>query len=93
MKTVSVEGFISLNTNDWAGENAYSFNRFEMRGDGYVNVMPYTFEFTLPEGFDPRAELVEALKADKVKLMAEFQNRVTEIERKISELTAIEYAS
>jgi len=87
-----IEGFISLGLNDWEGKEAYSFTVFKYQTQDRVLVMPHTLEFELPDDFDPRGKQVELLKAEKIKLMADFQARVTEIERKISELQCLEMA-
>ena len=93
MKTVSVKGFISLGIADWDGKDAYTFTTFKYEGAERVLVMPYTLEFELPDGFDPRGAQVEMLKAEKKKAMADFQALVTSIDRKISELTALEHTA
>ena len=93
MKTVSVKGFISYNTNEWAGKERFSFDSFKMETGGYVNVGPYTVEIQVPDYFDPRGKQVEQLQAEKKKAMADFQALVTSIDRKISELTALEHTA
>jgi len=91
MKT-QIKGFINYRKNEFSGEDQFAFHSCEMNEYGYVTVMPFALEVGIPDDFDPRAGMVEALKAEKIKLMADFQNRVTEIERKISELTCLEAA-
>ncbi|MFA5900465.1 MAG: hypothetical protein WC829_15305 [Hyphomicrobium sp.] len=92
MKT-TINGFVHLRTSSWSEPNDYVLTRikFENNND-YLFVAEGVMTFTIPAGFDPRAHEVEVLKAEKIKLMADFQNRVTEIERKISELTCLEAA-
>jgi hypothetical protein len=91
MKT-QIKGFINYRKNDYDGKDNYAFHGCEMSEYGYVTVMPFALEVDIPESFDPRAKQVELLNKEKIKLMADFQNRVTEIERKISELTCLEAA-
>ena len=86
-----ITGFISYKK-DWRGNYAYHFHGVEMTEYGYITVMPHSFEVDIPDDFDPRGKQVEQLQAEKKKAMADFQNRVTEIERKISELTCLEMA-
>lgn len=87
MKT-TITGFISYRENVGGGDE-YKFFPFEMGTAGYVTVMPLSIEVDIPDSFDPRAEKVKALQAEKIKLMADFQARCTQIEREISELTAL----
>lgn len=56
-----------------------------------VAIREVTISFEIPADFDPRAGLVAGLEATKKALHAEFAKRVTEIDRQISELQAIEF--
>jgi hypothetical protein len=86
-----IEGFI-LYKKDYSHKTGFLFAGCEMNEYGYITVMPHAFEIDIPDDFDPRGKQVEMLKAEKQKAMADFQNRVTEIERKISELQCLEMA-
>jgi hypothetical protein len=90
MKT-TITGFINHKDTSLTGCKPFSFHMSEMREYGYVTVMPYSIEVEIPDDFDPRPKQVEYLTAQKKELMAAFHLRVTEIERKISELSAITY--
>ena len=79
MRTVLVEGFISYNTNSWDGDEKFSFESFKMDTGGYVNVGPYTVEIQVPDNYDPRAQQVKQLEAEKQKMLE--QKRLEEIER------------
>jgi len=86
-----INGFVHLRTSLWSKPDDYVLTSIKFEGDkDYLFVAEGIFTFTIPDSFDPRAIKVEALKAEKIKLMADFQNRVTEIERKISELQCLE---
>ena len=63
----------------------------ETNSDGRVFVKEHTTEIEVPDDFDPRPQQVAALEAEKQKARAEFQARVTEIDRKIQSLLAIEH--
>lgn len=65
--------------------NQFIFSSCSLDSEGFVTVMPLDIEVEIPIDFDPRAKQVEQLKKD----IADFQNRITENLRKISELTAI----
>jgi hypothetical protein len=50
-------------------------------------------EIEVPDNYDPRAQKIEALQAHKLKVMADYQKTVTEINARISKLQAIECAA
>jgi hypothetical protein len=50
-------------------------------------------EIEIPDNYDPRAQKIEALQAHKLKIMADYQKTVTEINARISKLQAIECAA
>ena len=61
--------------------------------DGRVFVTEHTTTVEVPDDFDPRPQQVSALEAEKQKARAEFQKRITEIDRQIQSLMAIEGAA
>ena len=63
----------------------------ETNNDGRVFVKEHTTEIEVPDDFDPRPQQVAALIAEKQKARAEFLARVTEIDRQIQSLLAIEH--
>jgi hypothetical protein len=87
---VTITGFINFKSKDWEGGNDFHFHSCKLPDCGYVAVMPHTIEVDIPDDFDPRGQQVELLKAEKNRIMGEFQARVTAIERQISELMSIE---
>jgi len=48
-------------------------------------------EIEVPDDYDPRAQKIAALEKHKLKVMADYQKTVTEINERISKLQAIEY--
>jgi len=56
-------------------------------------VGPREVEVDIPEDYDPRAQQIAALEKHKQKVMADFQNTITEINAQISNLQALEYAA
>jgi len=88
MKTF-IKGVIEYRPATYQGECEFSFHICALESLGYIKVMDHVIEIDIPSNFDPRGIQVEMLKTEKIKLMADFQKRCTEIERKISELTAI----
>lgn len=92
MKTVTINGFITYEK-DFNDKDRFSFFPFTMEQSGYITVMPHSFEVDIPDDFDPRGKQVEQLQAEKQKAMADFQALVVSIDRKISELTALEFVA
>jgi len=50
-------------------------------------------EIEVPDNYDPRAQKIAALEKKKQQVMADFQNTITEINAKISNLQALEYTA
>jgi len=74
------------------------FDGFKLRAsswssmlDGEFHITKATVVFTVPADFDPVAPMVSALEAEKAKLTAEFTAKVRDINRRLSELQAIEF--
>ena len=55
-------------------------------------VGPQEIEIEVPDDYDPRAQQIAALEAQKNRVMAEYQKTVTEITERISRLQAIEHS-
>ena len=60
---------------------------------GLVFVTEHTTTVEVPDDFDPRPQQIAALEAAKQKARAEFQARITELDRQIQSLLAIEGAT
>ena len=60
---------------------------------GRIFVKEHLTTVEVPDDFDPRPQQVAALEAAKQKARAEFQARITEIDRQIQSLMAIEVAA
>ena len=88
---VTIKGFINYRNDGWREGYDYRFHQCDMSEHGYVTVMPHEIEVEVPDDFDPRQQQVAALEAEKQKARADFQRRVTEIDRQIQSLLAIEH--
>jgi hypothetical protein len=60
-------------------------------GGDYIPAGTATLTIESPDNFDPRGGAVELLNERKKEIMAEFQARMNEIDKQISQYTAIEY--
>jgi hypothetical protein len=56
----------------------------------YVLVVPHTVEAEVPDDFDPRPGMVEALHQQRKEAERAFADRVMEIDRQINNLLSIE---
>ena len=88
---VTIKGFINYKKDGWREGNDYHFYKYDMSEHGYVTVMPHEIEVEIPDDFDPRPHQVAAFIAEKQKARADFLKRVTEIDRQIQSLLAIEH--
>lgn len=90
-KTITIKGGVYLDSRDSHTEGGrFVFFTGEAKSwDAYVLVTPHELVFDIPDGFDPRGDLVKALEEQKRKLQAEFTARVTEINAQIGKLLAI----
>jgi hypothetical protein len=61
--------------------------------DHMTFVCEQEIEIEIPDNYDPRAQKIAVLQAQKQKVMADYQKTVTEINARISKLQAIECAS
>ena len=90
---IEIKGFIVYGCYEHEaryGEKPYfTFREYEP-GDSFVVVREETLSFDVPDKFDPRPKMVERLEAEKKRIEAEFQARVTQINAQIQSLLAIE---
>lgn len=100
MTTISIPGFIHAKPAEtWEGYmhdiidgHRMDFSICEDRSEyGWVLVCPYTMTFELPEGWDPRAQQIEALQKEKERLQKMFSESVMKINQQIANLQALEY--
>ena len=96
-KTIQIHGYIVHDAHRAKLPSIYpapwEFRHFEPSPDSEnVAVQPHTITVEIPADFDPRPGMVKALEAKKDKARAEFAALVTQIDRQINELTAIECA-
>ena len=70
----------------WASDTLHKSEHFR----DLVLVGPHDLVTDIPDSFDPRQELANNLKAEKKRLQAEFNRRVTEIDHQIQTYLAIE---
>lgn len=76
---------------DFDGNVEFKMHRWEHHDGTFGEyVGPVTVEAEVPDTFDMRAAKLKAKQEELTKVRAEFTKRITEIQRQINELTALE---
>ena len=94
----TINGHVYWHHTKYMAEPEIVFERYDRRGwdaesqDGHVHIAEHSFEFDVPDNFDPRPGLIAGLEAQKQMIRAEFAAKVLEIDKQISQLLAIENA-
>ena len=88
MKT-TITGYIVATQYSWESKPSFTFQWYEPKQKDTVVVCPHSFDFEVPDNFDIRIGMVANLERERQKLREELGMRITEIEKQISELTAI----
>ena len=77
----------------WETEGEFVPFAYQHDSDHYTFVCEQEIEMDVPDNYDPRAQQIAALEAQKTKAMADYQKSVTEINDRISKLQALEYTA
>lgn len=94
MAKAIIEGFLFLYTpQSTKAKPVYTFHESDISGDSFIKVRELTLEAEIPDDFDPRPIQIEALKAKKTEMEGKFYAATSEIDRRISQLQAIEYVT
>ena len=76
----------------WDSTPAYTVINGKLDDTDYrTYICSQEVELEIPDDYDPRAQKIAALREQQTKAAADYQKTVTEIQRRISELQAIEY--
>ena len=86
---VTITGYIVATQYSWESKPSFTFQWYEPEQKDTVVVRAHSFEVDVPDNFDVRPGLVANLERERQKLREEFGLRIVEIEKQISELTAI----
>lgn len=91
---MKVKTTIHIHHQQYSWEDTPTYTVFSVKLDdneGRTYVGAQEIEIEIPDDYDPRAQKIAALEKHKQKVIADYQKTVTEINRRISELQAIEY--
>jgi hypothetical protein len=86
----TINTFVHYERN-YKNEIVLSAYPFSMASTGKVLIGEQTIEVSVPDDFDPVAEEIKLLKAEREKLEAETRKRITRIDDEIAKRLAIGY--
>ena len=91
-KTVTLKGFVHVR-DDYTGTPTYTIFGTDMSSNKWAGLCcgPASFEYTIPDTFNPVAAESAALKARRRELADEFSRAVADINERLSKLQAIGY--
>jgi len=79
---------------DWENEGTYQMYSFKASDDDTLTfVCEQHIEIEVPDNYDPTAQQIAALEAQKARAMSDFNNTVMDINTRISKLSALEYTA
>lgn len=96
-KQITVKQYVYWQKCKYAGHEKFGATEYDFRllreehRDGMVFVKEIQTTFEVPDDFNPVPQQIADLEAIKTKASAEFYARVTEIDRQIQSLLAIEH--
>ena len=94
MMKIKTTIYIFYTQYSWEEKGNYEVLSFKTANtEDRTYVCEQEIEIEVPDNYDPRAQKVAALQARKLKIMADYQKTVTEINARISELQALECAA
>ena len=94
MKTITIPMFVYFQKYSWEAEGKYEAYSFKAPDTEHLSfVGQQAVEFEVPENYDPTAQKIAALEAEKEKAHHEFAKSVATINDRIAKLQALEYAA
>jgi len=91
---ITLTAHIHYSKSRWDDEGEYQILYIKLSDtDDRVYIGEQQVEIEVPDDFDPRAKQIAALEKKKQEVMADFQNTITEINARISNLQALEYTA
>ena len=91
----SGKGYLYATQYSWEKEPSYSFHSMQL-DDTETCVFVREFDVVdieIPEDFNPTAQKIAALEAEKAQALADFAKSVAKIEDRIKKLQAIEFTA
>jgi hypothetical protein len=79
---------------DWQDAGIYLVMAYKHNDDENLTfVCEQKIEIKVPDNYDPTAQKIAALEAEKAKAMSDFNKTVMDINTRISKLQALEYTA
>ena len=93
---MKVKTIVHIHHNQYSWEQTGDYTVYSCKLDDTEHrtyVGEQEIEIEVPDDYDPRAQKIAALEKHKLKIMADYQKTVTEINARISKLQAIEHTA
>ena len=93
MSAVTIKCFV-YEVDYGCGAKQYQISNYDRMADNHWTLVgPLAVDYTIPADFNPVAAKVAALEAKKAQALAEYQQTVADLNRRLSELQALECVS
>jgi len=76
----------------WQTKGFFEVFSYKVSNENHSYVNSQEVEVDVPEDYDPRSAQIAVLEEQQQKVMADFRKSITDINRRISELSALEQA-
>jgi len=94
MKTITIPMYVYFQKYSYEKEGSYAAYSFKTNDtENSTLVRQQDVEFEVPENYDPTAQKIAALEAEKERARVEFTKSVADINYRISKLQALEYTA
>jgi hypothetical protein len=87
--------YVHFQKYEWEEKGTYQIYSFKANDDdeNRTFVCEQEIEIEVPDNYDPTAQMIAALEAQKEKAMLDYSKTVMEINTRISKLQALEYTA
>jgi len=94
MKTITIPMYVYFQKYHWESEGSYTAYSFRTPDtESLTFVSQKDVEFEVPKNYDPTAQKIAALEAEKEKAQHDFAKSVAAINDRIAKLQALEYTA
>ncbi len=94
MKTITIPMYVYFQKYSWEAEGKYEAYSFEAPDSEHLSfVGKKNVEFRVPKNYDPTAQKIAALEAEKERARVEFTKSVAAINDRITKLQALEFTA
>jgi len=91
---IKITIYIHFQKYEWETEGTYQVYSFKASDDDTRTfVCEQQIEIEVPDNYDPTAQQIAALEAQKARAMSDFNKTVMDINIRISKLQALEYTA